>query len=62
MSKLDDLIDIIYDYDALVGHWLEGNRACFFETGDGKSAYEFADELRENAFKIIDGLKEGHQC
>ena len=57
MSKLDDLTNIIYDYDALVGHWFDGNNARFFETGDGKSAYDFADELRNKAFEIIESLK-----
>lgn len=58
MSKLDDLMNIIYDYDALVSHWLDGDRACLYETGDGKSAYEFADELREQAFEVIEVLQE----
>lgn len=58
MSKLDNLMDIIYDYDALVEHWLDGDIASLYETGDGKSAYDFADELRENAFEIIESLKE----
>lgn len=58
MSKLEDLINIIYNYDILVSHWLDGDRAYFFETGDGKNAYDFADELRNTAFEIIEELKE----
>lgn len=58
MSKLYDLIDIIYDYDALVEHWLDGDIASLYETSDGKSAYDFVDELRNTAFEIIDSLRE----
>lgn len=57
MSKLDDLVDIIYDYDSLVEHWLDGDIASLYETGDGKNAYDFADELRNKAFEIIESMR-----
>lgn len=57
MSKLDELIGIIYDYDDLLSYWLSGTRAFFYETDEGKSASEVADNLRNRAIEIIEQLK-----
>lgn len=57
MSKLDELQDIIWDYEILIEHWLGGNKASTCRTGDEKSANEFFDELRNRACELIEQLK-----
>lgn len=57
MDKINELFEIIYAYDGLIEHWLDGDMACLYETSDGKNAYDFADELRNRAFEIIDELE-----
>lgn len=57
MSKLDELQDIIWDYEILIEHWLSGNKASTYRTGDEKSANEFFDELRNRACELIEQLK-----
>lgn len=37
MSKLDELLGIIYDYDDLLSYWLGGTRAFLYETDEGKN-------------------------
>lgn len=57
MSKLDELLGIIYDYDDLLSYWLGGTRAFLYETDEGKTASEVADNLRNRAVEIIGQLK-----
>ena len=57
MSKLDELIGIIYDYDGLLSYWLGGTRAFLYETDEGKTASEVADNLKNRVIEIIKQLK-----
>ena len=58
LTKFEQLEKIIYQYDSLIEEWLEGNIASLYVTDDNKSAYEFSDELRNTALKLISNLKE----
>ena len=58
LTKFEQLEKIIYQYDALIEEWLNGNIASLYITDDNKSVYEFSDELRNTALKLISNLKE----
>lgn len=58
MSKLEELMNIIYDYDDFLAHWIAGECADLYETDEGKSAYEVTKELKEQAFEIIEKLRD----
>ena len=60
MSKLDELLGIIYDYDDLLSYWLGDTRAFLYKTDEGKTASEIADRLRNRAIEIIEQLEEKH--
>lgn len=62
MSKLYELMGIIYDYDDFISHWIGGERADLYETDEGKRASEVADELFMKASKIIDNLRDEETC
>ena len=58
LTKFEQLEKIIYQYDSLIGEWLDGNIASLYKTDDNKSAYEFSDELRNTVLELISNLKE----
>lgn len=55
-NMLEELRNIIYSMDTLIGHWMDGYNADCWESDDGQSVYQVADNLRNRALSIIDQL------
>lgn len=53
MDNISELKYIIYRYDELVGFWLDGDNPYIYESDEGKSIYEEADDLRNRALEIL---------
>lgn len=62
MNKLQQLENIIYDYDDLLWNWICGVQVNSYERDDGKTVGEVADNLRNRAIEIIERLKEEHHA
>ena len=56
-DKLNELRDIVYGLDELIGYWFEGIPASILGA-DGMPVYEMADDLRNRALTIIQEMRD----
>lgn len=55
MSKIQELKNIIYYYDELIGYWFEGARP--YDT-DEENVYATVDSLRNKAIAILEEMEQ----
>lgn len=54
-NKINELCEIIYKMDELIGHWFDGTSAALL-SADGENVYFTADECRNRAIQILEEI------